>query len=287
MHRTVEINDCTAMVHASPKCGADGKAGVQQAEQRGNPTSNSSWILSGISSPSASHRKAQWPSQTALELVLRIVQTHSSGHWTIPHIWQGCGFCHPPGKSAHMMEPSYNQPPEIFWLATVFKADKRGICESTPWGNRILFNSVELLNLPKVISERELTAVATKCYLFWTYGIGMYSTPLFLLLAEPALAPGAGKDARVSTCTAGGVQRGTRSKQTAPEVGRGRMKPTLAHHRLFAVERQGEWPQRCLQRGMEQDFRCSCSEDLPFLWDKEVNHLVSPLPKKCLRNMRK
>lgn len=50
--------------------------------------------------------------------------------------------------SQHTMEISYNQPPEIFWFATVFEADKRGICESTPRGNEILFNSVELLNLP-------------------------------------------------------------------------------------------------------------------------------------------
>lgn len=131
-----------------PRVRQMGKQECSKQGRGGNPTSNSSWILAGISSPSAPHRKAQWPSQTALELGLQIVQTHSSGHWTIPHVWHGCGFCHSPGKSAHMMEPSYNQSPGIFWLATVFKADKRGICEPTPGGNRTLFNLVELLNLP-------------------------------------------------------------------------------------------------------------------------------------------
>lgn len=46
------------------------------------------------------------------------------------------------------METSYNRPPEIFWLAAVFQADKRGICESTLRVNKVLFNSVKLLNLP-------------------------------------------------------------------------------------------------------------------------------------------
>lgn len=132
MHRTVEINACTAMAHAFPP--SVGQMGQQECSKQGrgdNPTSNSSWILSGISSPSAPHRKAQWPSQTALELVLQILQTHSSGTEPSSIFGMGVGFCHPPGTSAHMMEPSYNQPPEIFWLDTVFKGDKRGICEST------------------------------------------------------------------------------------------------------------------------------------------------------------
>lgn len=130
------------------------EAGVHWAGQSGGtPTSKGSQVLSGIGSPSAPRRTAQQPSQTAPEPgnpSPQTAQTRSGGHWTIPGIWHAYGFCHPPGKSAqdHLMETSYNWPPEIFWLATVFQADKRGICESTLRVNKVLFNSVKLLNLP-------------------------------------------------------------------------------------------------------------------------------------------
>lgn len=114
------------------------------------------------------------------------------------------------------------------------------------------------------------------------HGITMYSTHSSCCLQSMLLPQGLAKLQRDFTCTPGDVQRDTRSFQTAPEAGWGRMKPTLAHHHLFAVERQGgEWPQKCLQKGMEQDFRRICTEDLPFLWDKEVNHLVTPCQRSA------
>lgn len=93
MHRTVEINACTAMVHASPpRVRQTGKQECSKQGRGGNPTSNSSWILAAISSLSAPHRKAQWPSQIALELVLQIMQHTAVGTEPSRVFGMGVGF---------------------------------------------------------------------------------------------------------------------------------------------------------------------------------------------------
>lgn len=75
-HRSAEINACTAMVYVSPQAWGRWESGSAASRAEGTIPLP---IAPGFYQVSALHRKAQWPSQTALELMLQIVQTHSSG----------------------------------------------------------------------------------------------------------------------------------------------------------------------------------------------------------------
>lgn len=145
--------DTAAMAHASPQgTGWMGSRSVWSKAKRGHPHFQGppgfTWNQLSLHSPREGSVAIKYSSGAGQPLTTNSANTQQ---WALNHLGylHGYGFCHPPGKSAqdHLMKTSYNRPPEIFWLATVFQADKRGICESPPWLNKVLFNSVKMLNL--------------------------------------------------------------------------------------------------------------------------------------------
>lgn len=94
-HRRVEINASTAMANASPaRCRAAGKQKHMEGGKVGaHPLPWAPGFYQASSLPLLpAGELSQWPWQTAPELgnpSPQIVQTRSSGHWTISGIWHG------------------------------------------------------------------------------------------------------------------------------------------------------------------------------------------------------
>lgn len=80
--------------------------------------------LQGASSPSA---LGALQSLAAVAMGTEPSRVFGTG-WTVPPAWQ----INTTPSQDELMEIPCNWPPEFFWLATAFQADKRGICVSMP-----------------------------------------------------------------------------------------------------------------------------------------------------------
>lgn len=180
-----------------------------------------------------------------------------AGRWILPPAQQ----INTAPSLDELMETPYNWPPEIFWLATAFQAEKRGICESMPWINKVPFISVTLLDLPyrNFCSKAHYCSNKTLSILHVRYW-------------------------DVNHCTASAGQaltaRDEQKSRGSPWAGCGRMEPSPAQRPseqcLFAGETPRERSQNGCSHGMARPRLA-----LPYRQRKQTcSEIVCPVLKK-------